>query len=309
MALLIVGGTTVDVIFPEVPRLPVWPNHTEFTTANLTLLSEPPLVSIGGNGANAAYVAARCGASVTLHSNLGTDTFGTLARTWLTEAGCHLAKTPLVRRTPVNVTAANTRLQRATLFYPGQSPRLPVTAKNFSHSLICGWPHPSIPSVIRRQQGWRKHGIFTAYDAGPLLGNAPTLAQLGPLLRTLDLFLSNEHELMVLSGANRRDVAISRLRSVFSGHIVIKRGPEGALWHPAGEKTAIHVESPQVKAVNTVGAGDTFNGALLAALVNKTCILPALRFATNAAASVVRSQRGVLGLRVPPFEKSPRTRR
>ena len=122
MALLIVGGTVVDLIFPRVPHLPHWPEHTEFTAANLILLSEPPLVTIGGNGANAAYVAARCGAVAQLHTNIGTDAFGSLARRWLDESGCITRDTPHAGRTAVNVTAANARLQRATLFYPGDAP-------------------------------------------------------------------------------------------------------------------------------------------------------------------------------------------
>jgi len=303
MAVLIVGGTTVDVIFPRVPRLPVWPAHTEFTAANLTLLAEPPLVSIGGNGANAAYVAARCGARTTLYSNFASDAFGGLVRTWLTEAGCRLAHPHATRRTPVNVTAANTRLQRATLFYPGEVPPLPAAAKGFSHTLVCGWPHPPLPTLALRQEKWRTHGAFTAFDAGPILGKTPTLTQLRPVLATLDLFIANEHELLTLTRAIRIDAALLKMRAIFDGHIVIKRGPKGAVWVPAGRPAAVPTGSPRVRAVNTVGAGDTFNGALMAALADKTDFLPALHFAANAAASVVRSNRGVLGLTVPFLKK------
>ncbi|HEY1107601.1 MAG TPA: PfkB family carbohydrate kinase, partial [Opitutaceae bacterium] len=87
-SLAIVGCTVVDIIFPDTPRLPRWPRHTEFTAANLIQLPRAPLVTIGGNGANAAYVAARRGARVTLHTAIGDDILGGLAHAWLRDAGC-----------------------------------------------------------------------------------------------------------------------------------------------------------------------------------------------------------------------------
>lgn len=296
MSLLIVGGTVLDVIFPRVSRLPAWPAHTEFTATNLVLLREPPLVTIGGNGANAAYVAARCGAAVTLHSNSGPDPFGALARAWLEEAGCRVPTSPRTTRTAVNVTAANPRLRRATLFYPGSAPRLPTRAGGASHALVCGWPHPHPGLLASRLRAWRKSGVFTAYDAGPILQAPPSRAALKPVLAALDLFLANEHEACTLTRTTGLDAAFQALRQDCAGHIVIKRGPRGALWFPPDAARPIVSVGRRVRAVNTVGAGDTFNGALLAAL-DLGCAFPAaLRRAHAAAASVVRSGRGVLGL-------------
>ena len=80
MSLVVVGGTAIDIIITGAPRLPVWPQHSEFTPANLVLLPKSPLVTLGGNGANAAYVAACNGAHVDLATNIGGDAFGTVAR-------------------------------------------------------------------------------------------------------------------------------------------------------------------------------------------------------------------------------------
>ncbi len=297
MALLIVGCTVVDLIFPRVPRLPAWPDHTEFTSANLTLLAEPPLVTIGGNGANAAYAAARCKASVTLHSNAGRDPLGDLARAWLDAAGCRVESPAGVRRTAVNVTAADARHRRATLFYPGSPPVLPAVARDCSHALICGWPHPPPAVLARSLRAWRTRGVWTAFDAGPLLGTIPTLAGLRPVLAALDLFLANEHEILAITRATRLHVALARLRRIFAGHIVIKLGARGAVWLPAGTNERKHAPGRPVRVINTVGAGDTFNGALLAALDRRADFPAALRFANTVAANVVRSPHGVLGLR------------
>ncbi len=69
--LTIVGGVALDVILPNIRTLPNWPDHLEFTPHNLVLFRDAPILTIGGNGGNAAFVASCCGAKVTLHTALG----------------------------------------------------------------------------------------------------------------------------------------------------------------------------------------------------------------------------------------------
>jgi len=297
MELTIVGITVVDVVFPGVPRLPAWPRHTEFTPANLVLLPRAPLVTLGGNGANAAYVAARCGARVTLVSPVGTDGFGRLARGWLEEAGCRMVVPGRPLATAVNVTAANARQARATLFFAGESPRLgPQTRLPRGGALLlCGWPHPAPAEMAQAFARVRRHGGLTALDTGPILERPWTLAALASVWPSLDLLLTNEHELRTITREAGLPAALRRLRGRFSGDIVVKRGARGALWLPAGRSEGKAVPAPKVQVVNTVGAGDAFNGALLAALCAGRPMLSALRQASRVAAGVVASPRGVLG--------------
>ena len=145
---------------------------------------------------------------------------------------------------------------------------------------------------------------------------APKLTKLRAVLADLDIYLANEHELLAITAVNAVKPALARLRPFYAGHIVIKLGPRGALWVPAGTTAPIHTAARSVKAINTVGAGDTFNGALLAALDCGRAFPAALFFAHAAAASVVSSPLGVLGLSTPRCQqeslgcrKSPTTRR
>jgi len=297
MALLIVGGTAVDIIFPGVPRLPAWPKHLEFTGRNLVLLDEPPLVTIGGNGANAAFVAARCGADVTLHTNCANDSLGELARGWLAEAGCTVVSSARSGRTAVNVTAADRRLRRATFFYAGVAAVPPSSAQAFSFALLCGWPHPKPRIMARALQAWRAQGTRTALDLGPLLGPEPAWAELSPTLAQVDVLLANQHEALTVTGARSLPAALRRLWTVCAGHLVIKLGKRGALWLAPDASSPRHLAAPRAKAANTIGAGDSFNGAFLAALDGGAKFPAALRTANRVAASVVRSRRGVLGLK------------
>jgi ribokinase len=302
MHLTICGVSVVDVIFPRIDRLPVWPRHTEFTLQNLVMPSAPPVVTLGGNGANAAYVAARCGAHVTLHTCLGRDPLGGLARGWLESAGCRISGPQRVRSTAVNVTAANARHRRATLFYPGRPPELPSVGASARREamLVCGWPHPPLPEVARRFRVIARAGGLTALDTGPILGRPWSLTGMRPLWPHLRMLLTNEFELLAITKARTVAGAISRVRSVYDGDVVIKRGPKGVVHVPAGSCHPRRRSAIRVRAVNTVGAGDAFNGALLASLCQGRPMEVALGFAGRVAASVVASPSGVLGARCRP---------
>lgn len=299
MALHIIGGTVVDMILPRVARIPSWPEHTEFTTANLTLLQDAPITTLGGNGANAAYVAGRCGGKVVLHTRIARDAMGQLARGWLTEAGCRVVTKGRVEATAINVTAANRRLERATFFYAGEPVELPGALKACSHLLVCGWPHPTPKKLATQLELAQRGGAQTAIDIGPMLGPVPTLAAMTPVWAALDVLLANEHELGRLTRGSDLAEAVRRLRRRFAGHIVVKRGADGVSWWPAGEAVATEIAPRRVVAVNTVGAGDSFNGAWLAAWQASGDFAQALRYANRAAATVVKSPRGVLGVRPP----------
>lgn len=295
--LAIVGGTVVDLVFPEVGHLPQWPRHTEFTATNLVLLDNPPLVTLGGNGGNAAYVAARCGARVTLHSRLGADAFGDLAARWLRSAGCRIAPAGRKGATAVNVTAANSRHERATFFYAGAAPSLPRLGRPPRALLVCGWPHPSLGEMAAILVPLHRRGTLTALDVGPLLNYTWTLDEMKPVLAGLELLIANAHEVERLTRASGLAGALAKIRRHFPRHVVVKRGADGAVWLPAGERYSRHFPAKFVRAINTVGAGDSFNGGLLATLASGATYPAAMRRAATVAASVVASRQGVLGVR------------
>lgn len=299
MHLTISGITVVDVIFPRVPRLPVWPRHTEFTADNLVLVPEAPVITLGGNGANAAYVAARCGTRVTLSTQLGRDAFGDLARGWLDAAGCRVVTVGRAAATAVNVTAANVRHERATLFYPGRASGLllrPALARREA-LLVCGWPHPPLPALARRFREVARAGGLTALDTGPILERPWTLVEMQPLWPHLRLLLTNEYELRAVARTQNLPAALRKVRAVYAGELIVKRGADGVLRLPAGSVEPQMLPATRVKVVNTVGAGDAFNGALLAALCRGQPMGRALTIANRVAASVVASPLGVLGVK------------
>lgn len=298
LKLTVVGLAGVDVILPSVARLPTWPRHSEFTLENLVKLREAPVVSLGGNGGNAAYVAARCGADVTLVTPLGRDALGTWVRSWLGDAGCRVVAVDRADATALNVTAASPAQARATFFFPGLRPRLPrvMEASVRTALFVCGWPHPPLAQMARQFRRLAAAGGLTVLDTGPILGPAWSLPELRPVLRSLRLLLSNEFELKAITRARTLALAVKRVRSDFGGDLVVKRGAAGALWYPTGTVVATEYPAKAVTVVSTIGAGDAFNGALLARLCRGTGFPEALRFANRVAGQAVSSRQGVLGV-------------
>jgi ribokinase len=72
-------------------------------------------------------------------------------------------------------------------------------------------------------------------------------------------------------------------------NVVITLGIHGAYWTNGQE--ACHVSGIKVDAVDTTGAGDTFNGALATAIGEGFPVVTALQFA-NAAAAVSVTRHG-----------------
>lgn len=68
-------------------------------------------------------------------------------------------------------------------------------------------------------------------------------------------------------------------------HVVVTLGSEGAL--VKGAESCERVAARRVEAVDTTGAGDTFNGALAVALSEGRPLSKAVRFATAASAIAV----------------------
>ncbi|MDT4763302.1 PfkB family carbohydrate kinase [Sphaerochaeta sp. PS] len=122
-----------------------------------------------------------------------------------------------------------------------------------------------------------------------------------------DLIKLSDDDLLLLYPDLGVEEAAKRLSKESGSHIILTRGKEGSTWYSPQKFT---VDSPiiDLPVVDTVGAGDTFSGALLSYLdrggffgpdgqephlenLSKETIASAMRFA-NAAASINCSRKG-----------------
>jgi ribokinase len=106
-------------------------------------------------------------------------------------------------------------------------------------------------------------------------------------LQKVDILVANETEILVLTGADDVNVsnaaaACKPLLDAGVEAVITTLGKDGALI--TGGVGATRVPGFRVRAVDTTSAGDTFTGALGAALAEGKALEDAVRFANAAAA-------------------------
>jgi len=132
-----------------------------------------------------------------------------------------------------------------------------------THIHFCFYPHDCAQwtVIVNRLQ---RSGATTSWDFG---WNEPLTNDRGltDLVDALDFVFINEHEARLYTGASSLQDAIPgwRKRKAIT---VIKLGEAGAVW--LAPDRDILVAAPKVKAIDTTGAGDSFNAGFLVAWMN-----------------------------------------
>lgn len=282
MGVLVFGSLSMDVT-AYVPRLPK-PGETLFGGAYG--------LSAGGKGANQAVACARLGCPTHFVGRVGQDLFGPGARTGLTGNGVEVgglfedpqhgtglaiisvdqaAENAIIVVSGANMAIDESDVARALEFLPGCSVLLLQL---------------EVPLEASRQLAGAAHGRGVTVILDP----APAKPLDDDLLGTLDFITPNEVEAETLVGFPVKDVddaerAAARLVERGVGAAVIKLGERGAVCQ-AGQ-TCLSIPPFQVEAVDTVAAGDAFNGGLGAGLHAGLSLSEALRWGSAAGALAV----------------------
>ena len=133
-----------------------------------------------------------------------------------------------------------------------------------------------------------------------ILNPAPLKAIPLSVLQDIDILIPNEGELYrlysllnlpdVKSDGKKKIIQSSRSIADLGIHFVITTlGSKGALIYNRKNQEVIEIPAVKVKAIDTVGAGDCFNGVLASKLCNGESLVNAVKYATVAASiSVTR---------------------
>ena len=271
---------------------------------------------VGGSPLNVATGLARLGGSAGLMTGLSTDFLGAQLLSVL-ESESISTKYAVRSSRPTTVSfvalAADGSAQYLFLgegsadrsILPDQLPTdmTEISALHFgSYSLITPTTGDSFVKLIKRESGRR----FISIDPNVRTNVQPDLdcwrQNLSECAALVDLIKLSDEDCELLYPGESDDQIAEYLRSIGAGMIVVTRGASGSSAWNDGGKTS--VSAPQISVVDTVGAGDSFQAALLSRLHQIDALNPGvpknltgdqvqqiLAFSTTAAA-ITCSRRG-----------------
>jgi ribokinase len=258
--------------------------------AGETMLGSDIVVGAGGKGANQAVAASRAGAAATMIGACGDDAAGDVVRAALTRQGVDSRHVHIVKgaRTGRALITVDDDGGNAIVVSPGANARL--TEPDVS----TGLRHMAAGDILLLQletpEPMVRHAARTAARAGGVvvLNAAPVPGSIDGLFDHVDVLVVNEHELAGIARLlpNRDADDISLLASASAASVVCTAGADGADVLHRGR--IHHIDAPQVEAVDTTAAGDTFIGYLAAGLaMDAADLVGASEAAVNAAAMAV----------------------
>jgi sugar/nucleoside kinase (ribokinase family) len=255
---LILRGDAVELAFGQAERL--------VDSADLT---------IGGSGAITACGAARLGLRTAIAGVLGDDEFGRFMVQALRERGVQTAGLVVDTRARTGLSVILSRDQdRAILTFPGAIAALEPGA--IDPALLVRARHVHISSYFLQ--------AALAPGLGPVLGEVRSRGGttsvdpnwdpserwdggLRELLADVDVLLPNAVEAVRIAGGGDPFQAAQRLAAL-GPLVAVKLGADGALAARAGTDP-VSVRAPVVgAALDAVGAGDSFDAGVLAALLD-----------------------------------------
>ncbi|MBW2122048.1 MAG: ribokinase [Deltaproteobacteria bacterium] len=261
-----------------------------------TVVGHELMVSYGGKGANQALAALRAGAEVGLLAKIGTDPYGELLYNHLVRSG--FEREGLIRDQDTAGGLALIAVDRGgnnqIVVVPGSNGRFVKedlrSLESFARdgSLLLTQLEIPLPTVEYALRLARRLGMKTILDPAPACPIPPGLYPL------IDILTPNETEAGGLTGMlvetpSQAEKAAKVLVSRGCPMVIVTLGAQGVL---VGRAEGIEFyPALRVDAVDTVGAGDAFNGALAAALAAGRSFSRAIAFA-NAAGALSTTRRG-----------------
>lgn len=286
--IIVIGSANTDMVV-KAQKLPL-PGET--------ILGGTFFMNAGGKGANQAVAAARLGGSVTLVTKVGNDVFGRQTIEGLKKENINTDYVFIDEINPSGTALiiVNAEGENCIVVAPGANANLlPADIEKVKELATAAVilmqleiPIETIKSVAKRAKARGQKLILNPAPAQPLDDE---------LLKGLFLITPNETEASLLTGITVEDeLTATKAADIFLKkgvqNVIITLGKQGAYFK--NKEQEIKVNAPEVKAMDTTAAGDTFSGALTVAITEKMDLITtgwekAIQFAVKAASiSVTR---------------------
>ncbi|MCD1127620.1 ribokinase [Jinshanibacter sp. LJY008] len=271
-------------------------NVNEFPRPGETITGKDYRISFGGKGANQAVAAGRSGANITFIACVGDDDIG--------KQVCRQLKLDNIDIQPIeSINGTNTGV--AMIFVNGKGENVIAIDAGANAAVTPDYLNKYRQQVIDADVLLMQleTPLETILAAAKLAKQNDTLVALNPaparelsdeLLANIDIITPNETEAEQLTGitiVNSDDAnnAAGLLHAKGIRKVIITLGSRGAWVSIDGIGSLI--EGYKVEPVDTIAAGDTFNGALITAMLEGQELYQAVKFG-HAAAAIAVTRRG-----------------
>jgi ribokinase len=269
----VIGSCNMDLMI-EADRRP---------QAGETVMGKRLIVSPGGKGANQAVAAARLGEKVYMIGCVGNDAYGSMMLDTLKENGVNTDYVSVLDNEATGTAhiilaegdnsiivlkGANDKVDKNVV-----DSAFDITKTSSLVMLQHEIPMDTIGYIIDR-----------CYEEGipVMLNPAPYMDIPEEWIEKVTYLTPNEHEAALMFEGMDRD----EILKAHAGKVIMTVGKEGVVYGDGDD--VVHVSGFTVSAVDTTGAGDTFNGAFAAARCDGLPLKEAVRFANAAAALSVQ---------------------
>jgi ribokinase len=263
---IVFGSINMDLVARS-PRLPV---------AGETLRGHDFFTAAGGKGANQAVAVARLGIPTQLVGRLGADNFGRELLAKLQASGVDTGAVLVdeAAHSGVAAIAVGARGENHIIIVPGANGRVNEEDVGRLSDLLPGAAalllqfEIPMPAVVAAARAARQAGVQVILDPAPAIEMGNFASVLYPLV---DIITPNEIEAgqlvgFAVDGQETAAKAAAALLQQGVGTAIVKLGDRGVFC--ATQEEAFFVPAFPVQAVDTVAAGDAFNGAMAAALAS-----------------------------------------
>ena len=264
----VIGSSSIDLVVTSSRR----------PGAGETVLGQSFKTVPGGKGANQAVAAARLGAEVVMIGRVGDDSFGTDI---LENFKANHVNTSYVK--PVTHCESGTA---HIILAEGDNSIVVVEAANrevtpaYVDDVAEAIRHADIVLIqqeIPEETVIHVSQLCAEYQTPLLLNPAPAREVPQEVIDNASYITPNEHEAEILFTGMKPAEALRQ----YPNKLFITEGSKGVRYFDGNEE--VLVPTYKVEAVDTTGAGDTFNAAFAVALAEGKSIQDSVRFANRAA--------------------------
>ena len=282
--ILIIGSSNTDLVVKT----------SHIPEPGETILGDNFMIAAGGKGANQAVAASRLGGDVAFIACVGNDMFGRQTLENYKKENMDISHIRTDNAAPSGVALISVAAdgENCIVVAPGANTALSTADIDAADALFREADYILMQLEIPMPVIEHAAALGKKYGKKVIINPAPAAPLSDKLLKGLYLITPNKTECRQLTGIEVAgdadlDKAAAILMAKGVENVVITLGSKGSYVRtPSGSSV---VPTMKVKAADTTGAGDTYNGALLVALSEGQPLEKAVGFASKAAAiSVTR---------------------